>query len=192
MDNRTSLSINEKDPKFIKRLGKLLRKIRVDVYMLDFNEASDVFSIPTGDIRRIENGAYVPRKVKDDYVISFYKYGIERNFKRSGGVFPNYFVTYVKTCKERRDEQMVLNRHDVCDEYLDCMHDLRKDLGYTQAAVARETGYSVQTISKLENGKVPMGVAWRDILNYYMKCCSEEAITQRQDIISEMRIQINC
>ena len=192
MEKGAGLSINENDPKFIKRLGRLLYNIRTLVYILDIKETSDMFSITTGDIRKIENGAYVPKKVKDDYIIAFYKYGKEKGFKRYRTIFPNYFIRYVAMCKERRDEQMVLDQRDICEEYLECMHDLRKDLGYTQAAVARDTGYSVQTISKLENGKVPMGVAWRDILNYYMKCCSEEAIVKRQDVIRDMRIQINC
>lgn len=192
MEKGAGLSINENDPKFIKRLGKLLYNIRTIVYILDIKEVSAVFSITACDIRRIEDGMYVPRKTRDAYVIAFYKYGQERGFRRAYRIFPNYFVQYVKMCKERRDERMVLNQRDICEEYLDCMHDLRKDLGYTQAAVARDTGYSVQTISKLENGKVPMGVAWRDILNYYMKCCSEEAIIKRQDVIRDMRIQINC
>lgn len=186
------ISINEKDPNFIIRLGRLLRSIRTNIYILDIKEASNAFSITTGDIRKIENGAYAPKKVRDDYVIAIYQYGIEKNFRKARGLFPKYFIRYVTMCKERRDEQVVLNQYDICEEYLDCMHDLRKDLGYTQAAVARDTGYSVQTVSKLENGKVPMGVAWRDILNYYMKCCSEETILKHQETIRDMRVQINC
>lgn len=42
---------------------------------------------------------------------------------------------------------------------------LRTELNMTQPQLAYETGYSVVTISRIENGKAnPMGVAGRDIL----------------------------
>jgi predicted transcriptional regulator len=81
---------------------------------------------------------------------------------------------------------MTNKEHAICELYATSMIAFRKDLGFTQADLSKETGYSVQTISKLENGKVPMGVAWKDILDYYISHCSKEILKKEERCIETM------
>lgn len=185
-------AINEKAPNFNKRIGKLVCKIRSTIYLIDVEEASQTFNFPRNTIKKIERGDYVPRKIKDEYLITFYDYGKEKGYRNSRGIFPQYFESYVDWCRKRRGTSMTINQYDICENYKKCMRDLRNDLGLTQAEVAEEVGYSVQTISKLENGKVPLGVAWRDILDYYLNNCTEEIIVRKWTAITEMQSKISC
>ena len=50
------------------------------------------------------------------------------------------------------------------------LHSMRLEHELTQEELAEGTGYSVQTISKMENGKAnPMGVAGRDIFMFLLE-----------------------
>ena len=73
-------------------------------------------------------------------------------------------------------------RKDYVGPFLQAM---RMAYEITQQELSEATGYSVQTISRIENGKAnPMGVAGRDIFEYLLK----ESGNNENEILSEFSI----
>ena len=71
-------------------------------------------------------------------------------------------------------------RKDYLGEFLGAMRDAYE---LTQQDVSEATGYSIQTISKLENGRGnPMGIAGRDIFSYL---CEQSGLTL-DEILKEL------